>query len=564
MIAWFLIALAVTIAVAGTASEVARTIGEAIAFALVMAFLVRPVIGRVSKAFDESGRVPPGWVAIIFAGVLISAFVTQEIGIAVIFGGFIMGAIMPRNAGLTEDVTRRVEDFVVTLLLPLFFTYTGLRLNIGSLDRPVLWEITASLIAIAIVGKFGGAFLAARVSGLDTRSSAVMGTLMNTRGLTELVVLNLALQSGIISSDLFTMLVIMALVTTLMTGPLLRLIDPHNSYGAPVEEELEAPRAASIIAFPGLVLPERAVLVAAQTDAALTALRDLAEPLVRSEPPRELILARLVPPPRGAGVRGGLQTENALVAAAREQLDQVRDDLRKSGVFVRPVAFASANAGQDLARLAESEDIDLLLVEGHRPLLGEPIPLAEVKPVLQSAPCDVGVLVSSEGRVKLGPGAPIVVPFGGAEHDWSALELGSWIASASGSPLKLLGAVVGDDTAEAVQRRLGDAGLLVREFAGIEAEPVVIDDARGPRRRAHRRPARDRPLGSLAAGGPGRDAFADRPFRRSASAVRPSRHAPGGARTARELHALHLVCRWPPRASRAGRAEISRRERRNR
>jgi len=140
------------------------------------------VIGRVSKAFDESGRVPPGWVAIIFAGVLISAFVTQEIGIAVIFGGFIMGAIMPRNAGLTEDVTRRVEDFVVTLLLPLFFTYTGLRLNIGSLDRPVLWEITACLIAIAIVGKFGGAFLAARVSGLDTRSSAVMGTLMNTRG----------------------------------------------------------------------------------------------------------------------------------------------------------------------------------------------------------------------------------------------------------------------------------------------------------------------------------------------------------------------------------------------
>ena len=455
----------------------ARTIGEAIAFVLVMAFLVRPVIGRVSKAFDESGRVPPGWVAIIFAGVLISAFVTQEIGIAVIFGGFIMGAIMPRNAGLTEDVTRRVEDFVVTLLLPLFFTYTGLRLNIGSLDRPVLWEITACLSAIAIVGKFGGAFLAARVSGLDTRSSAVIGTLMNTRGLTELVVLNLALQSGVISNELFTMLVIMAIVTTLMTGPLLRLIDPRNSYGAPVEEELEAPRAASIIAFPGVVLPERAVLVAAQTDAALTALRDLAEPLVRSEPRRELILARLVPPPRGAGVRGGLQTENALVATAREQLDQIRDDLSNAGVFVRPVAFASTNPAQDLARLAASENVDLLLVEGHRPLLGEPIPLAEVKPVLQSAPCDVGVLVSSEGRVKLGPGQPIVVPFGGAEHDWSALELGSWIASVSDSPLRLLGVVAGQDTAEAVARRLGDAALLVREFAGIETEPIVIDDA---------------------------------------------------------------------------------------
>ena len=468
VIAWFLIALATTIAVAGTSTEVARTIGEAVAFVLAMALVARPIIGRVSKVFDESGRVPPGWVAIIFAGVLISAFVTQLIGIAVIFGGFVMGAIMPRNAGLTEDVTRRVEDFVVTLLLPLFFAYTGLRLNIGALDRPVLWGIAAVLLAIAIVGKFGGAALAARVSGLDWRSSALVGTLMNTRGLTELVVLNLALQAGVISSALFTMLVVMALVTTLMTGPLLRLIDPRNTFGAPVEEELEAPREVSP------AVPERAILVAAQTDAAMTALRDLAEPLARSEPPRELILVRLIPPPRAAGVRGGLQTEHTLVAAARDQLGQVRDDLRAGGVFVRPVAFASSSPGEDLARLAESEDVDLVLVEGHRPLIGQPIPLADVRPVLQRAPCDVGVLVSSGGRLKLDAQASVVVPFGGAEHDWSALELGAWIASAAGSTLRLLGAVADGDSADAVERRLADAALLVRGFAGIEPGTVLV------------------------------------------------------------------------------------------
>ena len=121
-----------------------------------------------------------------------------------------MGMIMPRHAGLTEEVTRRIEDFVVTLLLPLFFAYTGLRLNVGLLDRPELWLLTLLLIAIAIVGKLAGAAIAARVAGYDWRASAVIGSLMNTRGLTELIVLNLALDIGAISNALFAMLVVMA------------------------------------------------------------------------------------------------------------------------------------------------------------------------------------------------------------------------------------------------------------------------------------------------------------------------------------------------------------------
>ena len=153
--AWFLIALATAVAVAGSSSDVLRVIALAIVFVLVMGLLVRPVLGRVSAAYDEAGRVPGGWVALIFAGVLLSAFATEEIGIALIFGAFVMGLIMPRHAGLTEDVTRRVEDFVVTLLLPLFFAYTGLRTNIGLLDRPELWLMTLALLLVAIVGKFG-------------------------------------------------------------------------------------------------------------------------------------------------------------------------------------------------------------------------------------------------------------------------------------------------------------------------------------------------------------------------------------------------------------------------
>ena len=477
--AWFLIALATAIAVAGTFGDVVETIALAVAFCLGMALVVRPLIGRVSTAFDQVGRVPAGWVAAIFAGVLLSAYITEEIGIAVIFGGFIMGMIMPRNARLTEDVTRRIEDFVVTLLLPMFFVYTGLRTNIGLLDRPALWLMTLTLIAVAIVGKLFGAMIAARVSGFDWRASAVIGTLMNTRGLTELIVLNLALEKGVISDALFSMLVIMALVTTFMAGPLLKLIDRRNEYGTPVEEELEEARREAAAEHPDMAVPERSILVAPQTDAALPQLLALAEPLARSEPPRELILARLVQPPRAATVRGGLHTENALLERASNEIETARRRLIEEGIPARGVVFSSASPGEDLARVSASEEVDLVLMDGSRPILGEGVPLGEVKPVLEEAPSDVAVLVArEEDPVELGPEAPILVPFGGAEHDWSALELGAWLAAQTKAPLKLLGAAGQTEEGKSVGRLLGDASLLVQQLTGIGPEPVIAEGGR--------------------------------------------------------------------------------------
>src|SRR5204863_9031163 len=141
---------------------------------------------------------------------------------------------------------------------PMFFAYTGLRTNIGLLDRPVLWGITLLLIAVAVIGKFFGAMIAARMTGFGWKPAAVVGTLMNTRGLTELIVLNLALEKGVISDGLFAMLVIMALVTTFMAGPLLKLIDRENEYGEPVEQELEQARRVSSAGFPELPVPGKA------------------------------------------------------------------------------------------------------------------------------------------------------------------------------------------------------------------------------------------------------------------------------------------------------------------
>jgi len=317
---------------------------------LGMALVVRRFLGRMATAFDEVGRIPNGWFSAIIVGVLLSAYVTEEINIAFIFGGFVMGMIMPRHARLTEEFTRRIEDFVVTLLLPVFFVYTGLRTNIGLLNRPELWLITLALIAIAILGKLAGAAIAARTSGMSWRESAVVGTLMNTRGLTELIVLNLALSVGAISNVLFAALVIMAFVTTLMAGPLLKLLDRKNEYGSKVEDEFdEAARRASRD-FPQITVPERSILVAAQTDAALNQLLVLAEPLARSEPAHELIIARPVRPSRsvGAGVRGGLQTESLALERSSRIIDDVRARLADEQTAARGVAFTTANLSGDL------------------------------------------------------------------------------------------------------------------------------------------------------------------------------------------------------------------------
>jgi K+:H+ antiporter len=479
--AWFLIALATTIAVSGSLGDVAATIGEAVAFTLVMLLVVRRLLARMATAFDEVGRIPSGWFAAIIIGVVLSAFITEEINIAFIFGGFLMGIVMPRHARLTEEVTRRIEDYVVTLLLPLFFVYTGLKTNIGLLDRPELWVITLGLIAIAITGKLAGASIAARVGGFDWRASAVIGTLMNTRGLTELIVLNLALDTGAISNALFAALVLMAIVTTVMTGPLLRVLDPRNEFGADVEDEFAQAARAAAREEPELVRPERSIIVAPETDAALGQLIALAEPLARSEPPRELIIVRLVRPPRvvGAGVRGGLQTENLLLERASHAINEERFRLAAQGVIARGVALSSSSPGDDLVRIVEREPVDLVLTEGRRPLIGEGVPLGDVSALLERAKSDVAVLVAREGmEIDLGPASPVVVPFGGAEHDWAALELGSWLAAGTGAPLKLLGAAGQTDEGKSVTRMLADASLLVQQATGTATEPLVVAGGR--------------------------------------------------------------------------------------
>ena len=470
--AWALLALATGVAATGTVGlELVKIVGLAILFSLFMVVVVRRVLAKVADAYDEAGHVPPGWIAAIFIGVLLSAYLAAAIPIAAIFGAFVMGLVMPRRADLTHDVTRRIEDFVLTVLLPLFFVVTGLRTQIGLIDRPALWLLTLALIGVAVAGKWFGAMGTARFTGLGLRESAAVGALMNTRGLTELIVLNIGLEFGVITPALFTMLVIMALVTTFMTGPALRLIDPKGSFSAPPEEELrDARRVTGEI--PEAQVPERSILVAPLDEKNLDALLALAEPLGRSTPPRELILSRLLVPVRNAT---GVASDERELEAATDELTRRQRELVDRGVATRAVAFTSADPGEDLVRLASEQEVDLVLADGRRPLLGEGVPGGEVGALLERAPCDVAILVEREGAIEVGEGRPVMVPFGGAEHDWAALELAAWVAAVGEAPLTLLGTAA--DVAEGerdASRLLANASLVVQQLAGVVSTPLLV------------------------------------------------------------------------------------------
>jgi len=462
--AWSLLALATAVAASGSGLHALVVVGLAAAFTAGMLLIARPLLGRVSVAYDEVGNVPALWIGVIFVGVLLSAYTAQQIGIAAIFGAFIMGLIMPRHAGLTEDVSRRLEDFVVMVLLPLFFVVTGLRTQVTALNRPELWLLTLLLIVVAIAGKWLGATVAASYGGFRLRDSAVVGVLMNTRGLTELIVLNIGLDLGLISQALFTMLVIMALVTTFMAGPALKLLDPRGELSEAPEEELRRAGPATIATA--------SILVAPQDEKNMDALLALAEPLAQSEPPRELILARLLAPSRFAA---GLSTEGRELEHETSELHRRRDLLREHGLAVRTVAFTSPDIGGDLVRLASEQEVDLLLMDGRRPLVGERVPRGAVMPVLEHAPCDVAVLVEREGVPRIDAEHAVVIPFGGAEHDWAALELGAWLAHARNAPLKLLGAAPSNDGGRDASRLLANASLVVQQLAGVSAEPVLAE-----------------------------------------------------------------------------------------
>ncbi len=214
--AWCVLAVVVAVVESSGFADAALTIVLSLAFLVAMRVVVTPMLGRLQTV--------PLWLAICLA--LGAAWVTEEIGIHAIFGAFLAGTAMPRSAGAQRSIHEQLEPTVVTFLLPVFFIVVGLATRIDLLSGWYEWGVTALFIAVAIAGKLGGAMFAARLTGETWQDAASIGVLMNTRGLTELVILTVGLQLGVIDTTVFTMGVLMALVTTLMATPVLSVISP--------------------------------------------------------------------------------------------------------------------------------------------------------------------------------------------------------------------------------------------------------------------------------------------------------------------------------------------------
>jgi Kef-type K+ transport system membrane component KefB len=223
--AWCLLAAVIAIVKAGTFVSSLYVIGLAILYVIVMLFVVKPFLKKIGELYGSKENLSKPVVAIFFLTLIISSYLTEIIGIHALFGAFMTGVIMPDITKFRNLFIEKVEDVSVILLLPLFFVYTGLRTEIGLINDPFLWRVTGFIILVAVVGKFFGSALAAKFVGQSWRDSLTIGALMNTRGLMELIVLNIGLDLKVLTPEVFTMMVIMALVTTFMTGPTLNGIN---------------------------------------------------------------------------------------------------------------------------------------------------------------------------------------------------------------------------------------------------------------------------------------------------------------------------------------------------
>ncbi len=227
--AWCLLALISAVVKASGLANVGFTVLFSALYCLAMWFIARPLLARLLKERTERVGISQRVVVWSVVLLLLSSLATEAIGIHALFGAFFCGVIMPREGGLAHGLREKLEDLVVVFLLPLFFAYSGLRTQIGLLDTPGAWALCGLFTLLAVLGKFGGATTAARITGQSWRDAISIGVLMNTRGLMELVVLNIGLDLGVISPTVFTMMVLMALVTTVMTSPLVIMLQRREA-----------------------------------------------------------------------------------------------------------------------------------------------------------------------------------------------------------------------------------------------------------------------------------------------------------------------------------------------
>jgi len=416
--AWCLLAFVVATVRATGLQQALMTTGLALLYITAMFVLVRPLLDRFRSQYDYSGRLSQNMVAMVFILVLISAAVTDLIGIHAIFGAFMLGAMMPKEGGFVRELTEKVEDFAVVFLLPVYFVYTGLRTQIGLLDSMDLWLTCLLIIGAATLGKFGGGAAAARLTGLSWREASALGVLMNTRGLMELIILNIGLDLGVISPPLFAMMVIMAIVTTVTTTPVLAAIYPLEQLRAEMLEP-EKGGAGSPILVPVALASSGPGLV------------EMAAALMDGESARIYALHLARPLERGALGARVLQVS----ALEHEALTPLLAHARTRGLTIHPLVMVSQAPGADICDVARVKGVKLILMGWHKPVFNQAMLGGTVQEVMKGSTADVVVFIDKGASFPL---RRILAPYTGTVHDRAALVLAARMARRWGAQVTIL------------------------------------------------------------------------------------------------------------------------------
>lgn len=223
--AWLMLAATIAIAMSDSIFKSVSTIIFAIIYVVVMLKIVRPFLKKICEINLSYEKLNKSVLSIFILLLLLSSYIAEIIGIHALFGAFLAGAIVPENRRFRNLIIGKIEDFTIVLLLPIFFVFTGLRTQFGLITGEDLWLVTILVITVAVIAKFGGSALAAKLAGQNWKDSLTIGALLNTRGLIPLIILNIGLDIGVLNPEIFSILVLMAMITTLMTGPLLSLIE---------------------------------------------------------------------------------------------------------------------------------------------------------------------------------------------------------------------------------------------------------------------------------------------------------------------------------------------------
>ncbi|MBW4610845.1 MAG: cation:proton antiporter [Hassallia sp. WJT32-NPBG1] len=421
--AWCLLAIAIAVAREGSIGGAWHTIIASLLYIGFMVTVGRSFLQRLAIYYRRTRRLNQLLLALIYMGVVASAVITELIGIHLIFGAFLLGTIMPKNAGLVREIAVKTEDFVLIFLLPVFFAYSGLRTQIGLVNRPELWLLCALVLFVAIAGKYLGTYVAARFSGIEKREASALGWLMNTRGLTELIVLNIGLSLGVITPLLFTMLVIMALVTTFMTSPLLEWTYPKRLIGLDVVESEDEPEASrEIIATGDSYGQIYRILVPVANPNTQKGLVQLAVAIaLNNQQPTAVYPLSLIELSEDYAFESTPVEANRLIEERRQQLEELINTLEPPSTrsYVHPIIRISSNVARETAEIAELEPADLILVGWHRPAFSNNRLGGRVGQILTTAPVDVAVFID-RGKERL---ENLLVPYSANIHDDLAVIL---------------------------------------------------------------------------------------------------------------------------------------------